>query len=120
METILVDWDVEGSDAEEDARIVQVARTEGPPLLAAAGSFPVGSLANLDGTDTGSVLRHAGLGQVLDIGASRPSRRPTGYILYDFDAGDLATTTVYRDRQEAVEDADVLANVIVLALPLPQ
>ncbi len=38
------------------------------------------------------------------------------YILYDFDTGDLATTTVYTDYGEAAEDADQLANVLVVPL----
>ena len=40
------------------------------------------------------------------------------YVLYDFDADNLATTTVYRSYQEAADDATRLDNVIVLTLPL--
>ena len=40
------------------------------------------------------------------------------YILYDHDTEDLATTTVYTNYDEAVDDASRLDNVIVLALPL--
>jgi len=38
------------------------------------------------------------------------------YVLYDFDAGDLATTAVYTDYQEAATDADQFDNVVVLPL----
>ena len=40
------------------------------------------------------------------------------YVLYDFDSNDLASTRVYADRQEAVDDAAQLDNVIVVPLPL--
>jgi hypothetical protein len=40
------------------------------------------------------------------------------YVLYDYDAGDLATTMVYTDLDEAKQDAMDLDNVMVVALPL--
>ena len=40
------------------------------------------------------------------------------YILYDFDSGDLATTRVYDDYDEAADDASQLDNVIILAFRL--
>ena len=42
------------------------------------------------------------------------------YILYDHDMGNLATTTVYDDYEEAVEDANRLDNVIILPLEFEQ
>ena len=38
------------------------------------------------------------------------------YILYDFDAGDLATTNVYDSYPEAADDASELDNVIIMPL----
>ena len=38
------------------------------------------------------------------------------YVLYDYDAGDLATTNVYDDYREAADDASALDNVIVMSL----
>lgn len=51
----------------------------------------------------------------LPDGATTETRR---YVLYDFDAGDLATTNVYDSHAEAVEDASELDNVIVVPLVL--
>ena len=42
------------------------------------------------------------------------------FILYDFDAGDLATTRVYDEYAEATADADQLDNVMILAVPFEQ
>ncbi len=49
-----------------------------------------------------------------------PESETHRYILYDHDTGDLATTTVYSDHEEAVEDASQLDDVIVLALTFEQ
>lgn len=38
------------------------------------------------------------------------------YVLYDFDAGDLATANVYDNYPEAADDASELDNVIVVPL----
>jgi len=38
------------------------------------------------------------------------------YLLYDFDAGEMATTTVYDTQDEAKEDAAEFDNVIVIPL----
>lgn len=38
------------------------------------------------------------------------------YVLYDFDADELATTTVYSSYEEAAADANELDNVMVVAL----
>ncbi len=40
------------------------------------------------------------------------------FVLYDFDSGDLASTRVYDDAQEAAVDADLLDNVIVAGFTL--
>ena len=40
------------------------------------------------------------------------------YVLYDFDADELATSMVYHSYQEATGDADQLDNVIILRLPV--
>ena len=40
------------------------------------------------------------------------------YVLYDFDADELATTMVYRSYEEAEDDASRLDNGIILRLPL--
>jgi hypothetical protein len=45
--------------------------------------------------------------------------KPLGkFILYDFDADELATTYVYNDYDEAKNDANQLDNVLILKLPL--
>ena len=41
------------------------------------------------------------------------------YVLYDFDAGDLASTAVYTDYREAANDAEQLDNVLVVPLRVP-
>jgi hypothetical protein len=41
------------------------------------------------------------------------------YVLYDFDADELATTLVYDSRESAKQDADQLGNVVILKLPRP-
>lgn len=43
-------------------------------------------------------------------------QEPKQYILYNHDMGDLATTTVYNDYEDAADDASRLDNVIVLPL----
>jgi len=43
-----------------------------------------------------------------------------GYVLYNPDADELVTTTVYRDRELAVEDASRVNDAIVVRLPLFQ
>ncbi len=40
------------------------------------------------------------------------------FVLYDFDMGDLASTRVYDDADEAAQDADLLDNVIVAGFAL--
>lgn len=42
--------------------------------------------------------------------------RTTKYLLFDFDAAELATTTVYDTYEDAKEDAAELDNVIVIPL----
>lgn len=39
------------------------------------------------------------------------------YVLYDFDADELATTLVYHSLDSAKQDADQLDNVVILKLP---
>jgi len=61
-----------------------------------------------------------GHGEAMEPAATAESR-PQGstvsrYILYDFDAGDLATTRVYDEYAEAVANADQLDNVMILAV----
>ena len=48
--------------------------------------------------------------------APGPSPR---YVLYDFDADELATTLIYGSHAEAQEDADQFDNVVVITLALP-
>ncbi len=53
--------------------------------------------------------------------AKQPGREPTiqrRFVLYDFDAGDLASTRVYDNAQEAAEDADLLDNVMVVGFTM--
>lgn len=48
-----------------------------------------------------------------------PSQSGARYVLYDFDADELATTVVYRSRESAKQDADRLGNIVILKLPRP-
>ena len=59
-----------------------------------------------------------GIDCLLEEGASPKEVAAPRYILYDFDSGDLATTTVYDSYDEAADDASQLDNVIILALRL--
>lgn len=49
--------------------------------------------------------------------APPPDGLPTRYVLYDFDADELATTLVYHSLSSAQRDADQLGNVVILNLP---
>jgi hypothetical protein len=49
-----------------------------------------------------------------DARAARPR-----YVLYDFGAGNLATTSVYGDYPQAADAADRLDNVMVVSLIVP-
>ncbi|HUE69822.1 MAG TPA: hypothetical protein VMP01_02940, partial [Pirellulaceae bacterium] len=40
------------------------------------------------------------------------------WVLYDFDADQLATTNTYGSYQDAADDADLLNNVIVVRLAI--
>ena len=112
-EAILIDWDVDGV---EEQRLVEVARPDSPPIRAAVSTYPVSLMGELIESDTETVIREAGLGAVID--ATMPlSKRSLCFLLYDFDADELASTRVYYDRQTAAEDAEALDNVHVVALP---
>ena len=53
--------------------------------------------------------------------AKQPDRAPTTdrrFVLYDFDAEELASTRVYDDAPEAAVDADLLDNVMVVGFAL--
>jgi hypothetical protein len=39
------------------------------------------------------------------------------FVIYDYDADELATTNVYHSQKAAAEDADMLNNAVVVALP---
>lgn len=61
----------------------------------------------------------AGRARLVERGVMPQSTPPSRYVLYDFDADELAATTIYADRGEAIDDASQLDNVIVMALPVP-
>ena len=53
--------------------------------------------------------------------AKQPDAEPATerrFVLYDFDTGDLASTRVYDDAQEAAQDAALLDNVMVVGFSL--
>jgi len=53
---------------------------------------------------------------ILERGPASPESRR--YILYDLDADELGSTTIYDDYREAVDDADQVNDVIVLPISL--
>ncbi len=115
-EIVCVDWDTEGCDPARDGTF-EIVNDNGRTQQAAVIQHHVFPLEELSGMDVGKALEKAGLGQWL----KEPPKIETGrYILYDFDADDLATTNVYDDHAEAVEDASQLDNVIVMPLVFEQ
>ena len=69
----------------------------------------------------GDVCQHIA-GLLDDHGLVPDKRQPADarrFVLYDFDAGDLATKNVYAEYQQAADDAARLDNVIVLKLAVP-
>ena len=71
---------------------------------------------NLDEMEqsTRETIRHAQA--FLAEGVDDSPQDVRGYVLYDFDFGDLATTNVYDSYPEAADDASELDNVIVMPL----
>lgn len=57
--------------------------------------------------------------RLVELGIAPDEAHPRRYVLYDFDADELACTNVYDDYHEAAEDADQFDNVIVVTLPVP-
>ena len=72
----------------------------------------------------GLVPEAVGHGEPMESAATAESssqgRKTSRYILYDFDAGELATTRVYDDYAQATADADRLDNVVIITLELEE
>jgi len=115
----IVDWGTESRDPCENG-IVEVQTEDGGKLLAYVADYPTQPWKNLPDTDIEKALVAAKLAEDW-LAPSRPEQysppqATRRYILYDFDAGDLATTTVYDSYPEAADDASELDNVIVVPL----
>ena len=106
----IVDWDTEGASP-DDRGIVSFKTAEGKELLTHVDRSKPSPLSKLAGTDVESALRAAG---------HTVENEPFGwrYVLYDFDADELATTQLYGDYAAACEDANELNNVLILAVAI--
>jgi len=111
-QVILVDWDIEDWDRSENG-VVEIVDEADRKRHAEIRQYPVFPLKDLFGTDTYKAIEKAGMVKEL---TGRPRAEIRRYVLYDFDSNDLATTNVYADYQEAVDDASQLDNVMVVAL----
>jgi hypothetical protein len=119
---LVVDWDCQDSDPSDDG-IVQVSDRSGRTTLAAVAEFPASPLQMAAGSDVEAALEAAGLS--LRPHEGEPSghvspQAPQRYVLYDFDSGRLASTTIYDSYQEAVDDASQVNDVIVVPFIHPQ
>ena len=68
---------------------------------------------------TPEILDEYGDPQFGEFFVAPPAALPSRYVLYDFDADELACTNIYDDHQQAADDASECDNVIVVALPIP-
>ena len=89
-----------------------------PPQLPADAEEVLEGLISLTDEIADQAHDQYGIDCLLEEGASPKEVAAPRYILYDFDSGDLATTTVYDSYDEAADDASQLDNVIILALRL--
>jgi hypothetical protein len=107
----LVDWDVEGCSPSDDG-IVELPDVRGSTHLAAVAEYPVWPLEQLAGTETEAALKAAGLE------LTQPADRTVAHrwVLYSIDSNTLLTTRTYDSYDEAVEDANQVADVLVLPL----
>jgi len=113
VEIALADWDAEDSLPDEPG-IQVISDKQGRPVLVAVTEYPAERLEALFGTLTEAALRASGLERWIEPGpVSTMMKR---YVLYDFDADDLATAMVYDTYSEAADDASQLDNVIVIPL----
>jgi hypothetical protein len=102
----IVDWDTEGANPDQ-AGVVKIQNAAGQERLAHVDRSKPAPLSRLVGTDVESALREAK--QSVD---DEPIK--WRYVLYDFDADELASTQLYGDYAEACEIANELNNVLVL------
>lgn len=49
-----------------------------------------------------------------------PATGKRRFVLYDFDAGQLATTRLFDTYAEAVDETDRLSNVLIIPIDIPQ
>jgi len=120
---------VSASEPDQDNRPAAPCECEAPGFY---DSGVPGILAHRD--DAGQVAPESGVercdlcrrypsdtaarARLVELGMMPQAAPPSRYVLYDFDADELATTTVYTDHGQAVDDASGLDNVIVVALPI--
>jgi hypothetical protein len=108
---IIVDWDTEGASPEQ-AGVDKVKTAAGQERLAHVERSKPARLSRLAGTDVESALQAAK--QEFD---AEPIK--WRYLLYDFDADELATPQLFGDYAEACEVAGELNNVLVLEVAAP-
>jgi hypothetical protein len=110
-EVIVVDWDTEGAGS-GDPSVVAVETAKGEKRAVHVDRSKATPLVDLVGTDVEAALQ-----------AFQPEAtiEPTDwrYILYDFDADELASSMLYSDYAEASADANELNDILVLKVALP-
>ncbi|MFH1265217.1 MAG: hypothetical protein ABIK89_05775 [Planctomycetota bacterium] len=112
-DVVVVDLDTESSDP-GDPDIVEVTNNKGKSVLVAVAEYPAEKLEALSGTLTKAALRAAGLQRFIE--AAPVSTMMKRYVLYDFDADELAASMVYDTYAEAADDASQFDNVLVIPL----
>ena len=113
VEIALADWDTEDSLPDEPG-IQVISDGQGRPVLVAVTEYPAEKLEALFGTLTEAALRASGLERWIEPGPASTIKKR--YVLYDFDADELATSMVYDTYAEAADDASQLDNVLVIPL----
>ncbi|MEI7902482.1 MAG: hypothetical protein WCK89_19710 [bacterium] len=121
--TVPIDYDPDVTDPESLAsamdRLLETALST-PGILDEYGHprigefLPVKPIAELVGNAVEAALETAGMEAALHLNRSTLTHRR--YVLYDFDRQELATTHVYDNYTEAVDDAGQLQDVLVLPL----
>ena len=112
-EVLLVDWDTEDSNPDDPGLVEIIDARESRNRRVYVTELDQYSWQELAGTDVQKALQKAGMLPDLPERGESEVRK---YILYDFDAGDLATTNVYDSYPEAADDASELDNVIIMPL----
>ena len=120
-----------GSPDDGPETVAAIDALESLVLAHACGGIDICSPAYLEGIETavdavtncvesGAVFKELGQDCRRLLKHTPGADEVRRYILFDFDAGDLATTHVYDRCQEAADDASQLDNVIVVPLVFEQ